>query len=137
MYKSSGSSIKACAYLFCIIDIILAFFIAYYAYKITDNAMRWGSSDSSLPAIIAFIVFCVSALIAWLTYLLLAGFGELVENSAITVEEVKKLSSQASPSSDTPPSTDTTRRPSACPQCREPLEGGEKFCARCGFKLKL
>lgn len=131
MYQNSGGKIKGVAVIFCVVDIILAFIAAIGVYRFVSSAMRYYSDGNGAALLIAFVVLCALGLLGWLTYLLLYGFGELVENSAIIAASVRSDSAGVSAQVQ----EKNTQTSSVCPNCGAKT-GNEKFCAKCGHNLQ-
>ena len=82
MYNNTGVKIKNLASLFMVLNGLLSLTIAIVLYALFENFL------------IAVIVFGVGILIAWLSYLLLAGFGELIAETCYTREAVELLTEE-------------------------------------------
>lgn len=79
MYNNSGVKIKNLASAMMVFYCIIALLIAILVGSITESLL------------IALLVFVVGAIISWLSYLLLYGFGDLVAETQYTREAIETL----------------------------------------------
>lgn len=82
MYNNTGVKIKNLASFFMALDGLFSLIIAIVLYTLLESF------------VIAVIAFAVGVLIAWLSYLLLAGFGELIAETCYTREAVELLTEE-------------------------------------------
>jgi hypothetical protein len=67
MYRNSGASIKGLARFFCFVGILISVGVAKWAYRLT------------MSSLVAVVVFAIAALLSWISFIVLYGFGEIVE----------------------------------------------------------
>ena len=90
MYNETGSKIKSWATCSVIFEIFLFIFIGFISFFILFTANEL--SELGVYLCIGCIVVSIFRIITiWGKYLLLAGFGELIENTAETTSEVSEI----------------------------------------------
>jgi hypothetical protein len=124
---------KGLAGVFCFLGILISIGVAIGAYRLT-MALTGGvfsDGDTGISLLVAVVVFAISALLSWLSYLVLYGFGEIVE-------KICAIDAAMHPSTETNKDTKDTDEPEStekiCPSCGNTQTDG-KYCARCGTKL--
>ncbi len=88
MYNNSGEKIKNLAIAFCVTDVVATIIISTLLGVKADEAY-----NGEVLTILATVTLIVGAIVAWLGYLLLAGFGELVQNSTDIAEMMRSQQS--------------------------------------------
>lgn len=78
LYQNPGHAISAYARICCIASIILDLLVAIGLYSLLDSFL------------VSAIVFAVMCVMSYLSYLLLAGFGTLVENSSKILQKLEQ-----------------------------------------------
>lgn len=129
MYENPGSKLKGVATVFFVIGIIIALLAAIGVYRTLDSI----TYKSGMPLLIAIIVFVISCLLSWLSYLRLYAFGELVEKVCQIESTVQKLQKNAIPVP-TPAPAPTPAPKRTCPVCGQ-LQPDGKFCGNCGAEI--
>ena len=103
MYQKTGQSIKRVAEIFAYIGVIVSCIASVGAYRLVW-ALTGGSSyhngNYGFSIISAIVVLVVGILLAWLSNLVLAGFGELVDRVCSIDSSVQKYLSSQSVDSD-------------------------------------
>ena len=139
MYENTGRKIKHFANTLMTISCILTLVIAIGVFVIMA-----GASEGGLGFFLALIICAIGFLISWLTFLLLAGFGELIEetrNTRIALEllteelegannaqKIHKTKPEQEPSEPDPDKVGK-EAPRTCPFCGHELDNG--YCAKC------
>lgn len=78
VYGNTGKSIRSFAVICCLASVILGLLIAIGLDLVFEKI------------ILSVVVFAIMCVMSWLEYLLLAGFGELIENSSKILDMLKK-----------------------------------------------
>ena len=95
MYNETGLKIKKFAETMSWIGIVLCFLIAIVPILMLSSGSQPGNDPAPewfIWVVVAGILFgIVGAFLCWLRYLLLAGFGELIEENAKSAAELKEI----------------------------------------------
>ena len=145
MYDNTGSKIKKFANTLMTISCVLTLVIAIGVFIVMV-----GASVGGLGFFVAIIICAIGFLASWLSYLLLAGFGELIEetrNTRIALEllteelesanNAKKIIRQKEKKdSEMEPDPEVIARdtPHACPFCGHELDNNG-YCAKCDMSF--
>lgn len=150
MYNNPGKKIKTVAIVLCIAEIIGNLSAAIGVYRLVMNLTStfYSDGEAGLAALAAIVVFCVLCVLTWVSYLLVMGFGELVENSTKLVKLVDEssimsptalrsapdLPAKETPSGFTAPTFSSSLK-RICPKCKTENEKDSMFCGVCGQRL--
>ena len=151
MFDNIGRKIKTLASVLAWIGIVLS--IIYGLILLAD-----GKDDN---VVVGVIIIVVGSLCSWLSSFVLYGFGQLIENSDILVDQNGILISQGKKQVATPATTDTTQKQTdaplpvkssplpqtdtsnstvkhrvRCTTCGNMVNCDENFCRTCGAAIK-
>ena len=143
MFNNIGGKIKTVAQVICWLGII-------------GSIIMGIAMISAFDEISGILIILLGPLFSWIGSFITYGFGQLIENSDILVEQGKKgeyttshiissikaLSGEAKPTATasqksvvTKPSTVIEDSEKVCPNCKQTLSANNAFCTHCGFKL--
>lgn len=129
MYNNAGTRIKGLAMVFCVLGVIASVLLAVAGYQLTMSLTSsvFHEGNAGVAIIVALVVFAVFAVISWLGYLLLYGFGELIDE---TCQIRAMLQNPQDSNSDGVRGTEERK----CPVCGN-TENNGKYCGQCGSPL--
>lgn len=131
MYNNPGRKIKDLAFWFCVIGITIDFILAIMAFGLVMNmtSSYYSNGEIGISLIVAVFVFGILCVLSWLSFLLLAAFGELVENSTKLVQIFDGGAHEIKKNDET---IKEDNNPAVCPNCGEKVEPDARFCEKCG-----
>lgn len=135
MYHNAGAKVKGLATTITVLLMIGA---------VIGGFVIMGAFESFLAGLFFIAIGCLAA---WLSGLMLAAFGELVENTyhirkmmseggaPVRTETVKTVYADVSVPPVTNTNTNTNTNNATCPNCGSPRKGNSAFCGFCGTRL--
>lgn len=143
MFNNIGGKIKTVAQVICWLGIIGSIILGIATISEVDETL-------------GILIILLGPLFSWISSFITYGFGQLIENSDILVEQGKKgeyttshivssikaLSGEAKPTATaskksvvTAPNTVIEKPEKICPNCKQPISTDSAFCTKCGFNL--
>ena len=110
MFNNIGGKIKGLAIIIFAIGLIISFSVGFVLIK-NGNSSR------------GILVIILGSLISWISVFTLYGFGQLVENSDILVEETRFQNNMK------------VQEKTVCPKCGAIVSKEDNFCPNCGNNL--